>query len=66
MDSEIDALMAGNFFLRTEDQDPALRLDYGNRFDPDCNPTSDKDTRADTSDQRKLCLNRLPSDGKSR
>jgi carbamoyltransferase len=35
MGSEIDALVIGNFFLRKEDQDPALGLDYRNRFDPD-------------------------------
>ena len=35
MGSEIDALVIGNFFLRKEDQDPALRLDYRDRFDPD-------------------------------
>jgi carbamoyltransferase len=33
--SEIDVLVVGNCFLRKEDQDPALRLDYGHRFDPD-------------------------------
>jgi carbamoyltransferase len=35
MGSEIDVLVAGNCYLRKEDQDPALRLDYRNRFDPD-------------------------------
>ena len=35
MGSEIDALVVGNFFLCKEDQDPALRLDYRDRFDPD-------------------------------
>ncbi len=35
MGSEIDTLVVGNFFLRKEDQDPALRLDYRDRFDPD-------------------------------
>jgi carbamoyltransferase len=35
MGSEIDVLVAGNCFLRKEDQDPALRLDYRDRFDPD-------------------------------
>jgi carbamoyltransferase len=35
MGSEIDVLVIGNFFLRKEDQDPALRLDYRDRFDPD-------------------------------
>jgi carbamoyltransferase len=35
MGSEIDTLVVGNCFLRKEDQDPALRLDYRDRFDPD-------------------------------
>jgi carbamoyltransferase len=35
MGSEIDCLVVGNFFLRKENQDPALRLDYKDRFDPD-------------------------------
>jgi carbamoyltransferase len=35
MGSEIDVLVVGNCFLRKKDQDPALRLDYRNRFDPD-------------------------------
>ena len=35
MGSEIDVLVAGNCFLRKEDQDPARRLDYRDRFDPD-------------------------------
>ena len=35
MGSEIDLLVVGNFFLRKENQDPALRLDYRDRFDPD-------------------------------
>jgi carbamoyltransferase len=35
MGSEIDALVIGNYFLQKEDQDPALRLDYRDRFDPD-------------------------------
>ena len=35
MGSEIDVLVVGNFFLRKEDQDPGLRLDYRDRFDPD-------------------------------
>ncbi len=35
MGSEIDALAIGNCFLRKEDQDPALRLDYRHRFEPD-------------------------------
>lgn len=35
MGSEIEALAVGNCFLRKEDQDPSLKLDYRNRFDPD-------------------------------
>jgi len=35
MGSEIDVLVVGNCFLRKEDQNPALRLDYRDRFDPD-------------------------------
>jgi carbamoyltransferase len=35
MGSEIDMLVAGNCLLLKEDQDPALRLDYRDRFDPD-------------------------------
>ncbi len=35
MGSEIDLLVIGNCLLRKEDQDPALRLDYRHRFDPD-------------------------------
>ncbi len=35
MGSEIDVLVVGNCLLRKEDQDPALRLDYRDRFDPD-------------------------------
>ncbi len=35
MGSDIDILVAGNCFLRKEAQDPALRLDYRDRFDPD-------------------------------
>ena len=35
MGSEIDMLVIGNCFLRKEDQDPALRLDYRHRFEPD-------------------------------
>jgi len=35
MGSEIDVLVVGNCFLLKEDQDPALRLDYRHRFDPD-------------------------------
>jgi carbamoyltransferase len=35
MGTEIDALAIGNCFLRKEDQNPALKLDYRDRFDPD-------------------------------
>jgi carbamoyltransferase len=35
MGSEIDVLVVGNCFMRKEDQEPALRLDYRDRFDPD-------------------------------
>jgi carbamoyltransferase len=35
MGSEIDVLVIGNCFLRKEDQNPDLRLDYRDRFDPD-------------------------------
>ncbi|MGH7046405.1 MAG: carbamoyltransferase family protein [Stellaceae bacterium] len=35
MGSEIDVLVVGNCFLCKEDQNPALRLDYRDRFDPD-------------------------------
>jgi len=35
MGSEIELLVVGNCFLRKEDQDPARRLDYRHRFDPD-------------------------------
>jgi carbamoyltransferase len=35
MGSEIDVLVVGNCYLRKEEQDPALRLDYRDRFDPD-------------------------------
>src|SRR5207237_1251543 len=35
MGSEIDVLVAGDCFLRKEQQDPALKLDYRDRFDPD-------------------------------
>jgi carbamoyltransferase len=35
MGSEIDTLVVGNCFLSKEDQDPALRLDYKDRFDLD-------------------------------
>ena len=32
---EIEVLVVGNCFLRKERQDPALKLDYRNVFDPD-------------------------------
>lgn len=35
MGSEIEVLVVGNCFLRKEDQDPALKLDYKNAFDLD-------------------------------
>ena len=35
MGSEIDVLVVGNCFLRKEDQDPALKLDYKDRFELD-------------------------------
>jgi carbamoyltransferase len=35
MGSEIDLLVAGNCILRKQDQDPALKLDYTNAFEPD-------------------------------
>ena len=35
MGTEIEVLMAGNCFLRKEEQDPSLRLDYKNSFSPD-------------------------------
>jgi carbamoyltransferase len=35
MGTEIDVLAIGNCFLRSEDQDPRLRVDYKNRFTPD-------------------------------
>jgi carbamoyltransferase len=35
MGSEIDVLVIGNCFLRKEDQDPALKLDYKNVFELD-------------------------------
>jgi len=35
MGSEIDVLVVGNCFLRKQDQDPTLRLDYKNQFEPD-------------------------------
>jgi carbamoyltransferase len=35
MGTEIEVLAAGNCFLRKEDQDPALKLDYKTSFSPD-------------------------------
>lgn len=35
MGTEIEILVIGNCFLRKEDQDPALKRDYSNAFDPD-------------------------------
>ena len=35
MGSEIEVLVVGNCFLKKEDQDPALILDYKNAFDLD-------------------------------
>jgi carbamoyltransferase len=35
MGSEIEVLVAGDCFLRKDAQDPALKLDYRDRFDPD-------------------------------
>jgi carbamoyltransferase len=35
MGTEIEALAVGNCFLRKEEQDPALKLDYKNAFVPD-------------------------------
>ena len=35
MGSEIEVLVVGNCFLRKEDQDPALKLDYKNAFERD-------------------------------
>src|SRR6266446_576492 len=35
MGSEIEVLVAGDCFLRKEQQDPALKLEYRDRFDPD-------------------------------
>jgi carbamoyltransferase len=35
MGTEIEALAIGNCFLRKEDQDPRLKLDYRDRFAPD-------------------------------
>ena len=33
--SEVEVLVIGNCFLRKEDQDPALKLDYKNAFELD-------------------------------
>ena len=35
MGSEIEVLVVGNCFLKKEDQDPALKLDYKNAFELD-------------------------------
>ncbi len=35
MGTEIEGLAIGNCFLRKEDQDPTLKLDYKNAFEPD-------------------------------
>src|SRR5205807_8384364 len=35
MGTDIDLLVAGNCILRKEDQDPALRVDYKDEFEPD-------------------------------
>ena len=35
MGTEIEVLVAGNCFMRKEAQDPALKLDYRDVFDPD-------------------------------
>ncbi|HYX01260.1 MAG TPA: carbamoyltransferase [Reyranella sp.] len=35
MGSEIEVLVAGNCFLKKEEQDPALKLDYKNKFELD-------------------------------
>ena len=35
MGTEIEVLVVGDCFLRKERQDPALKLDYRNVFDPD-------------------------------
>lgn len=35
MGTEIEALAAGNCFLRKEDQDPKLKIDYRSAFEPD-------------------------------
>jgi len=35
MGTDIELLVAGNCVARKEDQDPALRVDYKNTFEPD-------------------------------
>jgi len=35
MGTEIDMLVVGNAVLRKEDQDPALKIDYRDRFEID-------------------------------
>ena len=35
MGSDIEVLVIGNCFMKKEDQDPALKLDYKNAFDLD-------------------------------
>ena len=35
MGSDIEILVVGDCFLKKEDQDPALKLDYKNAFEPD-------------------------------
>ena len=35
MGSELDVLAVGNCYLRKEDQDPALKLNYEDAFEPD-------------------------------
>ena len=35
MGSDIEVLIAGDCFLRKVEQDPALKLDYRDGFDPD-------------------------------
>jgi len=35
MGTELDMLVVGNAMMRKEDQNPALRLDYKNAFEPD-------------------------------
>jgi carbamoyltransferase len=35
MGTEIELLVAGTCLLRKEDQDPGLRRDYKDRFEPD-------------------------------